>query len=730
MERSVDPGFIVRAVQLAIKHHERESFSGSDLADQLSLSREQTHRKLKHYTSLSTGKFIRYIRLLKACAYLMERQYSIAEVSFKVGFYSPSYFNKCFKEELGIVPGDLRRYGLTRDLIQHRVFSFYRLPVINRELLAHGILLELPKEKERGTHWVEKEQGLTVVPVITLCLLSIASFLIPYENQNFDAVPEVIGKARIAVIPFTNHTGDSLMNPVGDIASSWISGQLGELDEVKTVPFFTIKQYQPHLGILPGDPQNKPTFREVTGVQYLITGSYYRKGQQLYIDAALIDAYTQELISPLPTLAGPQDSVMQIIENLRLKIAGLLTNLENVRLGKLKPPNYEAYKYYLNGLQELRVGLYPSQALSYFEKATELEPGFVMPQMFLTWFYHGSRRDSVLQLIGKIPNMTAYEKNVYGELYHTHKRNYPEALEVTLSSLEDYPQDYYFNLEAAHLAKSQYKPQLAIDILSKLTDPLGSDEGLLWHYFKIWNYTESLVMLEKYDEALSYLSSIPGQFQTPAVPGLMIFVFIRLGKESWEVEQLIERFARDDERLSAEYYSIAAYEYSLVYDEETSHYFACKASDLLRSLPGNKAELFDLADALYLSNDLDSLRFFLDRKMDEDPENDDIRIYLSLVAAAMGKEAAAERIFQGLGNDNLISWRRHEYEYQSDYLKARIAALLGKEEEAVMLLKNALVKGQLRHHWDFERDIFLKPIFYYPPFQALVNITSSPHQKY
>ncbi|SRR5690606_8934668 len=116
--------------------------------------------------------------------------------------------------------------------------------------------------------------------------------------------------------------------------------------------------------------------------------------------------------------------------------------------------------------------------------------------------------------------------------------------------------------------------------------------------------------------------------------------------------------------------------------------------------------------------------------MGKDPENDDLRIYLSLAAAAMGDEAAAERIFQGLGKDNLFSWRRHEYEYQSDYLKARIAALLGKKDEAVSLLKKALTKGQLRHHWDFERDVFLKPIFSYPPFQALVNITSSSHQKY
>jgi hypothetical protein len=48
--------------------------------------------------------------------------------------------------------------------------------------------------------------------------------------------------------------------------------------------------------------------------------------------------------------------------------------------------------------------------------------------------------------------------------------------------------------------------------------------------------------------------------------------------------------------------------------------------------------------------------------------------------------------------------------------------MAGKKDTAIELLKKALKKGQLRHHWDFERDVFLKPLFGYPPFQQLVRI--------
>lgn len=88
---SLDLGFIKRAVNIVVDHLDQEKFSGNALAEQLSLSREQTHRKLKRNVSLSTGKFIRFIRLLRACVYLIEGSDTIAEISFKVGFSSPSY---------------------------------------------------------------------------------------------------------------------------------------------------------------------------------------------------------------------------------------------------------------------------------------------------------------------------------------------------------------------------------------------------------------------------------------------------------------------------------------------------------------------------------------------------------------------------------------------------------------------------------------------------------------
>ena len=45
-------------------------------------------------------------RLTRASALLAQGHNNISEVAYDVGFSSPSYFTKCFKDEFGIVPGD------------------------------------------------------------------------------------------------------------------------------------------------------------------------------------------------------------------------------------------------------------------------------------------------------------------------------------------------------------------------------------------------------------------------------------------------------------------------------------------------------------------------------------------------------------------------------------------------------------------------------------------------
>ncbi len=726
---SVDAAFLKRAAGIVVSHLEEEHFSGNELAEQLSLSREQTHRKIKQFTSLSTGKFVRYIRILKAYCYLLEGSLSVSEISYKVGFENPSYFNKCFREETGISPGEIKKSGDIKPLVKTALLSFYQIPEIKEQLLKNGIVFELSlqevKKRSQSKIW------LFVAAFFLVCLLSL--FFV-FGKKKSEIIMDPGGNNRIAVLPFTNHTGDSSLDGVGDMASSWISGQLAELKMVQTVPYFTVKQYQSYIGILPGDPQGRPTFRDLVAARYFVNGNYYLKDGRVYFDASFVDAVSLQTIYHVPSMPTSLASVMKTREDIRLIFAGLITNFDEVRLGKRKPPNHKAYHAFLTGLHQMTVGLATPESRLYLEKAATLEPDFVMPRIFLVWFYQGKKLDTLLQQIAAIPNITTYEKDVYDMMYNLINHHYEESLRIALQNLEKYPGDYYFNLFAGHNAKSQFMPRLAIKVLDQIKEPLPNNEWGMWHYYKVWNYTESLTMLGLYQDALDYLQSITLKNYSLAIPHLLIHVQIKLGKTSRELEALIEdiagdkmkylagRFDVDEQKVLAEYYTAAAYEYHLINHDTTARSFADKAVSYFALIPGQKAYKYDMIDALYLTGDYTKTKIYIEKELKNKPANDELLIYLMQVEAAMGNESAALKIFAKYDSLPRMYWRRHEFQYHTDYLKARIYALLGNKEQALTLLQNALDQGQLCHYWDFGRDIFLQFLSKDAPFKEMIRI--------
>ena len=78
------------------------------MAGELFLSRSKLYRKIKALTGDTANEFIRKVRLEKAKQLISETEHTISEVCYKVGFSSPSYFTKCFKNHFGILPTEVR----------------------------------------------------------------------------------------------------------------------------------------------------------------------------------------------------------------------------------------------------------------------------------------------------------------------------------------------------------------------------------------------------------------------------------------------------------------------------------------------------------------------------------------------------------------------------------------------------------------------------------------------
>lgn len=94
---------------------EKMSDSGlnvEDLGKDMGLSRVQLYRKIKSLTNYAPNELLRMARLKRAASLLASSELTVAEIAYEVGFTSPSYFTKCYKEQFGESPTEfLKRKG-------------------------------------------------------------------------------------------------------------------------------------------------------------------------------------------------------------------------------------------------------------------------------------------------------------------------------------------------------------------------------------------------------------------------------------------------------------------------------------------------------------------------------------------------------------------------------------------------------------------------------------------
>ena len=101
---SLDEIFLNKVKAILDLHLNKPDFNPDFFSRELGMSRMQLHRKIFAYTGLSTSNFISSQRLKQAAMLLLTSQYNVNEIAYTVGFSTPSYFIKCFKEMYGKTP--------------------------------------------------------------------------------------------------------------------------------------------------------------------------------------------------------------------------------------------------------------------------------------------------------------------------------------------------------------------------------------------------------------------------------------------------------------------------------------------------------------------------------------------------------------------------------------------------------------------------------------------------
>ncbi len=110
----MDKNFIEKFKKLIEEGIGNSELNVEDLGRDMGLSRVQLYRKIKSLTNYAPNELLRIARLKKASVLMSSSDMTVAEICYEVGFTSPSYFAKCYKEYFGESPTEyLRRTGIS-----------------------------------------------------------------------------------------------------------------------------------------------------------------------------------------------------------------------------------------------------------------------------------------------------------------------------------------------------------------------------------------------------------------------------------------------------------------------------------------------------------------------------------------------------------------------------------------------------------------------------------------
>lgn len=110
--RSLNPGeekFLTDLVRVTEARLSDSQFTLNKLCREICISRPQLYRKISALTGHSPHHFIKDFRMGKALELLKRKSCNIAEISFELGFSTPSYFSKCFSERYGCTPSEFSK---------------------------------------------------------------------------------------------------------------------------------------------------------------------------------------------------------------------------------------------------------------------------------------------------------------------------------------------------------------------------------------------------------------------------------------------------------------------------------------------------------------------------------------------------------------------------------------------------------------------------------------------
>jgi adenylate cyclase len=243
-----------------------------------------------------------------------------------------------------------------------------RLKNIADPVRVYRILLD-PSEagKKAGRSYRPGTRTVTLAGIGAL-IAALGAFAFEWQRPLAPLRPSV------AVLPFANLSGDPSQDYFADGVTEALTTNLEKLSGLDVIAGNSAYAYKGRPVVLADVARN-------LGVRYVVEGSVQRAGEQIRIDAQLVDAATSANLWANRFDRGAADvfAVQDEMSRDIVKSLGMTpTALETQRMARPPTANLEAYDYYLRGEQAARTARPAAvrEALDFYAKAVALDPSF------------------------------------------------------------------------------------------------------------------------------------------------------------------------------------------------------------------------------------------------------------------------------------------------------------------------------------------------------------------
>jgi hypothetical protein len=471
------------------------------------------------------------------------------------------------------------------------------------------------------------------------------------------------------------------------------------------------------------------------GAARIVQGSYYRSGDSVLFQADVADVATGTVLRSFEPVGAPVEQATEALEVLRERVAGGLSPLVNalnrgypIDPDLALPRSLGAYREFISGINAWRIGDWDNEA-EHYRQAARMDSTFTAPLIQLAyralWNDQCSVTDSVARVLEpRRKKLSPWNRMTIDLLYARCAGRMAEAVDLLGQRYIAYPRSASARAHYVQGLQFSNQPRAARTILLEMNPErdMGwwNSPVSVWprYWFRMaatWHmvggYRQELEIADRWADSSDGAWAIVRGRALAALGREREVLVLANSMAARSVDSVAPAELTLAEELLAHGHGAAA----RVVAESTLARFE-------RSPDSAWTRAKNVARAERLLGRLMEERTALERVVQSDADTTLKLEAAGRLAVLLGDTARAEGIDHSLAGLSGVPLENPQLRGEQILIRARIAAGLGRREQAVAFLRDAAARGmvELGASHAFHADPLLAGLRGYPPFDALL----------